>query len=131
MRTPNVIEILSTIQTALGISKQIRDLADNVATAELKLAIANLTEQLAEIKLQAVDLAEKNRELLAKIEKLSKPPELQFRENAYFKVNGDGPFCPSCHDSQSQLCRMTEVQGPERRMLHVRFKCPVCNATIN
>jgi len=35
-----MIEILATIKSALTITKEIRDIADNVATAELKLKIA-------------------------------------------------------------------------------------------
>lgn len=124
-----MIELAAAVTTALGITKQIREIADNVATAELKLAIAELTEQLADIKLQAVDLATENRELKQKIQDLSAPPEMEYRDQVYFRTNGDGPFCPSCFDSSGNLVRISEASGHVRRL--IKYRCNVCQAHIS
>jgi len=123
-----VIEIVSAITTAVGITKQIRDIADNVATAELKLAIASLTEQLADIKMQALDLAERNRQLEAEVSRLKAPPEVVYRDNVYFKADGDGPFCPSCYDNDQKLIRIPEVSEVFR--MTMKYRCNVCKAHI-
>ena len=123
-----MMEILSAITSALSISKQIKSLADSVATADLKLAIASLTEQLAEIKMQALDMADRNRQLQSEIEKLMAPPEVVYRDNLYFKRDGDGPFCPACYDKDKKLIRIAEAADAFREVM--RFRCNVCKAQI-
>ena len=123
-----MLEILATVKSALTVTKQIRDIADNVATAELKLAIANLTGQLADIKIQAVELAGENADLKQQLSKLKAPPEVEYRDNVYFKLNGDGPFCPTCHDNDEKLIRIQEVEGVFRDMM--KYRCNVCQSHI-
>ena len=124
-----MLEIIATIKTALSITKEIREIADNVATAELKLKIADLTEQLANIRLQAVDLAEENNSLKQQIEKMNSPPEMEYRDNVYFKLDGDGPFCPTCYDNNGKMIRIAEVEEVFRDMC--KYMCNVCEGQIS
>ena len=41
----------------------------------------------------------------------------------------DGPFCTACRDANGKLIRLIDANEPERRLLHIRRKCPTCKAT--
>jgi hypothetical protein len=121
-----MIEILGTIKAASETVKSIRSLSNEMATAELKLKIAELMEQLADLKIQSIELAEQNNSLQAEVKRLAKPPEFQFRDEAYW--NGeDGPFCPTCYDNG----RPVRMQKLSRAFASIaKFRCNTCETKI-
>jgi hypothetical protein len=121
-----MLEILTNIGSAMGILKTIREISEPMATADLKLAIANLTEQLADIKLKAVDLAEENSQLKKEVARLSKPPEMDYRDGAYYHGD-DGPYCPTCYD-QGKKVRMQRL--PLMMQNFGEFRCNTCDTAI-
>jgi hypothetical protein len=121
-----MIEILTNIGSAVSILKTVREIAEPMNKSELKLALANLTEQLADIKMKAIELAEENAELKREVGRLSKPPEMVYRDGAYY--NGDdGPYCPTCYD-QGKKVRMQKF--PEIMRTFGNFRCNTCKTAI-
>jgi regulator of replication initiation timing len=119
--------IIDSVGSALSVLKEIQQISQQAATAELKLLVASLTEQLANIKLEAVALREELAESKAENERLRKPPELTFRDRAYYKGE-DGPFCPTCYEQDHKAVRM-QAMG-KAFVKFGKWRCNVCATKI-
>jgi hypothetical protein len=95
-----------------------------------------LYEKILEYQEQAMQLStrlsETHQELLsAKVrvreleEALSNRAELVWRSSAYWRKDGDGPFCPGCWDGRKQLSRIVKLPD-----LSWMSQCPVCKSTF-
>ncbi len=65
--------------------------------------ILSILEKLLEMQKKISDLEFENKELR---EKLKTKEELVVKNDAYYKTNGDGPYCLTCHDSKDILVHM-------------------------
>ena len=120
-----MIEIISGLNTAIDLVKRLRELNDKIQSADIKMLIADLSEQLAEAKISIAELLEKNLKLEEEIKSLKekKKEELVFKNGAYYSVNDDGPFCPGCYDKQKSKSRLIRNTGFE---IMGNYRCSVC-----
>lgn len=101
--------------------KEIIDLVKRGATVEAQEKIMELREASIELQEENFNLLEEVRFLRSKLEEKE---ELTFNGNVYYIGNdNDGPFCPTCYDSESKLIRLhkydNQVDGAE-------WHCKVC-----
>lgn len=103
---------------------------DAVTVAD-RLRDAELQHRLAAVQVECAKLAEKNarlrQELLDLREQSQTRQEMKFKDNVYWRVNGDemeGPFCPKCLDGDKKSSRMAE------RSEDSFWRCPVCGCNI-
>lgn len=118
--------ILSTIKEATDTAKKIAALPSITEVAELKLDAAELISQLADITIKSAELVEENAKLKKEVERLSKPPEFEFRDGAYWN-GADGPYCPTCYDDGKEV-RMQEMA--EALQVLGKYRCNKCTTKI-
>lgn len=79
-------------------------------------------QKIIDLQGQIQELIQENWELKRQVqeleEKWSIQEDLEFRENAYWKKSGDGPFCVPCWDKDKTLMRLTGKPG--------EYSCHVC-----
>ena len=119
-----VAEYVTGLKAAWDIAKAIKVATDSIDDAQIKLQMAELISALADAKIEAAENAEKiadlERRLRAKV-------AMSFENGMYYRVleNGDkeGPFCPSCHDSESKDVRLQHTPGGT----FGNYQCYICN----
>lgn len=126
-------ELLTAIDTSIGIMKKLKTLNDKVKDADFRMLLADLSIELANSKSSVADLLNENRILKEKIKEMetaaSKVDKLIFRNNAYYSENGEGPFCPACYDSKNKKIRLVDNLR-DFVSISGKYKCPVCGAHI-
>jgi hypothetical protein len=128
-------ELANAIQSAIEIATRLRNMSKKIEDAEIKTLFADLMGQLADAKLECVNLKteiaslkEKNQEQAAALKKRDEgKPKLA---NGVYKFeDDDGEFCTRCWDAQKQRIRVTELSGAFRDI--GRATCPQCKAVFN
>lgn len=119
--------LIDSLKSAYDTLQMIRKASDTMKAAELKLAIADLTMQLADVQTGANALAEENRILRLQVEELSKPPAVAFKSGAYY-AGEDGPFCPTCYDKDRKQIRLNKLAPAFRDFGD--YRCNVCESHI-
>lgn len=104
-------DLIGTASTAIQLVTRLREINKNIANAEFSNALADLSIELANIKIQVASLLEENDQLKRQLEQKNSS-SLAFKDFAYYKPNGDGPFCPGCYDSKSKLIRLSKSLAP-------------------
>ncbi len=118
------MDITSGVATAISLARKLLELKSLAKDAEAKLIIADLQLALAEVKSQLADVMEFNLQLRTDLAKAQSPPDVVFKDSAYYRTDGDGPFCTTCFDKGKQLIRLTELAT----MFHGegRYLCGIC-----
>lgn len=75
-----------------------------------------LRERIEELKSENLEL--KN--------KLTLKDNLEFKNNAYYLKNGDGPFCQACQDNKDKLIRMLPINS-----FGNLYDCHICKNLVN
>ena len=123
------MEILSSISASIALAKRLRELSKHVENIEFKSALADLTNELADAKLEAAALKEslasvQEENALLKKKTLSSDEVPTGRKWGCYQFEGeDGLYCPACWDSKRQKSSTTRVNANFRL-------CPVCMAPI-
>lgn len=117
-----VAEYIAGIKTAIELAKAVKVATDSLDNAQVKLQMAELISALADAKLEAAENAERIAKLEAKIHARD---TLNYEQGLYYRVldseNKDGPFCPTCHDSEMKEIRLRPVRGDG-----YNWHCNVC-----
>lgn len=122
--------IATTVNNAMSIAKNLRDVDIKLNEANYKMQIAELTANLAEISIQAAALKneilkkdEMNKELESR---LKLKASVHWKDPVYFvKSEGDkmdGPYCQQCYDTKGMLVRLPS--GDSRYWV-----CKSCHST--
>ena len=117
-------DILAKVSAATTLAKNLLTLPAIVASAEAKLAIADLQIELAEMRTQLSLLISENHSLKESLNARIRT-DLQHRNGKYFKPDGDGPYCTCCFDSGGELIRLIELEVAFRDI--GRWHCPKCD----
>lgn len=125
---------LTAINAALDTVKTIRSIEKNFDEASLKLAVAELTSNLAEAKLFLVDAAEEKQSLLAQIEELKASFDfggglIEYRGYKFYS-NDEGkptgkPFCQVCERNKGKYFQLTSSRGA------IEHTCPNCKSVFH
>ena len=109
--------------------RRLREISKNIAEAEFKNLLADLTSELADIKLEAAalkitisTLQEENR-LLKATTPDKEEKHIGVKWGCYQFKGDDGLYCTGCWDSQRKKIRTNRITSGFR-------SCPVCKATI-
>lgn len=105
-------DLISSVSTAISLATRLRDINENIKSAEFKNLLADLSLQLADVKLKLADVLEENIRLK--------------REVAALK-SADGDPCPKCRKRGWQLesSKPDGVFG-DLGALRKTFKCSLC-----
>jgi uncharacterized protein YfcZ (UPF0381/DUF406 family) len=122
---------IKSLSAAVSLARTVIDVAKKVDNAELikaitdltlemanaNLGMAELTNQLAETKLENTQLKQKIREL----EEGTKPNQLQLgKDKLYYSEQSEGPFCPHCYN-QGERSLLTQFSIGEES-----YRCVKC-----
>ena len=121
-----IVEVVGTLSSAIGMVRQVVDLADAVKNAEIKAAAAETLVQLAEVKMRLAELIDENAQLKAQLKAKDDKPTVKVKDDAYYTTEGDGPFCTACYDAHGKLSRVSAA--PRLFKSIARWICPVCKA---
>ncbi len=122
-------DVVTAIGTAITLTRQLLDLANASKDAKSKLLIADLTIQLADVKMRLAELIEENAILKSELKRESSSrSEITLKDGLYFTESGDGPFCTGCYDDRKKLIRLTEMGRKFRDLGH--YTCPSCKSTM-
>ena len=103
-------------------------MANSSKDAQSKLLIADLSVQLAEVKVRLAELIEENSHLKAELEKANKADaDVILKDGLYYTPQNDGPFCTACFDKDRKLIRVTELGSVFRDI--AKYQCPVCKSS--
>jgi len=123
-----VPEAIAAVSSAIGIAKRLKEISKNVADAEFKNLLADLSLELAEVKLKLADFMEENVQLRNELTDLKKQKDEGtpvVKNGVYYKTNGDGPFCTACFDKDGKYMRLKKESDDFPEM--GTHSCPVCN----
>lgn len=118
-------DIVTSVTAAVGLTRQLVDLASIAKDAKAKAIVADLQLELAEVKIRLAELIEQNLQLKTELKNAkSQETDLKLRGDLYYKTDGDGPFCTCCYDSDRKLIRVIPLSAH----FHViaKFRCNVC-----
>ncbi len=116
-------DLIGTAATAIQLVTRLREINKNVANAEFSNALADMSLELADLKVHVASLIEENDQLKRQLVQKSST-DVQFKGFAYFSSAGHGPFCPGCYDTQDKLVRLTKA--PEGFDVFGSHNCPAC-----
>ncbi len=107
-----VVEYVTSLKAAWEVAKALKIATDSINDAEIELQIADLMSALADAKIEAAESVEK----IADLEKqLKTRSSFEFDGKKYYRNNEDGtkdgPYCPTCYDSNAKEIRLKNVQG--------------------
>lgn len=126
------MDVVKAIQSSIEIVAKLRKLVKLVEDAEAKMLLADLTDKLADakldaahLKMQIAELTDANRSM-ANQQVVSDLKPVVFEE-AYRFADDDSLFCTACFDTQRKKIRLTEMSGPFK--VFGKRSCPVCKAT--
>lgn len=110
----DVVTAVGSIKSAIDIAKVLKDGADTLNKAEVKLQLAELISSLADAKMQMAEvqelLLESNKEKKDLLDKLNQKAKVIYEKPSYFKINDDnskdGPYCQNCYDAKEKLIRL-------------------------
>lgn len=124
------MDAIVTIKGLLDIAKQLKGFAKD---AEGKMLVANLTSDLAELKIAFAELQEENHELRTKLKErddLSSLREhMERRDDVYFLTmdgRDPGPYCPKCLDVDGKLVPVSKFSAAFAPI--GKYNCPNCKA---
>ena len=126
------MDVVALIQQAMEAARKIRELAKTVENADFKMALAELTDALAEAKLESVDLKialadarQQAADLEAKLQQ-KQHGEPQVVDGLYEFPDKDGRFCTRCWDVDQRQVRVADM--PSQFHFAGRWRCPGCQA---
>ena len=125
------MEVIESIQAAIGIVSKLRELSRKLEDAEIKMLLADLSNDLADAKLQAASLKVEVSELKTELVELKERALLGSSEKPRFDDGGyhfdgeDGHYCTACFDSNGQKIRLSKMAKDFEDF--GKWECPVCN----
>lgn len=124
------MDVMSSISTAIEITKKLRDLGKKVSEADFKMMLADLTDQLGDAKLSAANVKIELASALGKIEELerqaskSQAAEPELHEGAYVFGDRQRHYCTGCYDGSSKKILLTEHTDDFK--VFGKWFCPAC-----
>ena len=104
---------VSSVKTAMEITKLLKDSSNSFNEAEVKLKLSELMDSLADTRIQLAEI--KNELLESEDEKKELQKQLDIRKELIFKApyywrSEDGPFCQICYDKNNQLILLKKYE---------------------
>lgn len=123
---------LTSIKTATDVAKLIKDGEKQLDQAEFRLKLADLLGNLADAKIEIVNITEllaaKDAEIRSLQAQLELKDNLIWEEPFYWKITEgqrDGPFCQQCFDASHKLIRCIN-KGYQKGV----WNCHTCKSMV-
>ena len=129
-----MVDLVSSISTAIDIVKKLRELGKKVSEADFKMLLADLTSELGDAKLSAANLKIELAEAKGHIQELERQltqrisTEPELHEGAYVFGDSGRHYCTGCYDTTGRKILLNERSGHGR--LFGRWKCPACDKSF-
>jgi hypothetical protein len=130
MDITSITSALSSIKTAIDITKILKESSSSLEKAEIKLKLAELIEALAEAKIHFSEIQElvlnKEKQIKELEAALEIKGKLKWENPVYYLFEGNskgGPFCQQCYDTGKKLIRL---QGQNDGF----WECKTCKNTF-
>lgn len=127
-------DLLSAIGSAAETVKRLRALSKSVENAEIMTLLADLQGDLADAKLEVVNLkgelaklTDENRELKERLDKRD-TGQPTYQDGAYVFAGDEGHFCTACFDTKQKRIRVSPIDPTFS--FAGRWQCPVCKAYL-
>jgi hypothetical protein len=126
-----VVDLVSSISTAIDIVKKLRDLDKKIGEADFRMLLADLTSELGDAKLNAANLKIELAEAKAQIQQLERQlsrrseTEPELRDGAYIFGDEQRHYCTGCYDSKGMKILLNEITGPFTAF--GKWECPACD----
>ena len=126
-----MVDIVSSITTAIDIVKKLRELDRKVKEAEFKTLLADLTSELGDAKLNAANLKIELAEAKSRIGELERQAtirtsdEPEMHEGAYVFGDNARHYCTGCYDTSGRKIVLNET--PREWAFAGKWECPVCS----
>jgi hypothetical protein len=126
-------DVISAIQTAIDIVGKLRNLSKKVEDAEIRMLLADLSNELADAKLEVANLkttlAQETEKVVQLRSQLSARTEIKprVRDDAYEFDGEEGVFCTACYDANDKKIRLKDM--PRDFLFAGKWECPVCKST--
>jgi hypothetical protein len=123
-------DVFKSVTAAIALAKQLVGLVGDSKNADLKMVVADLSVELAQVKMQLAELMDQNTSLKQKLSVAKGGgPQLDYRDGLYFDADGSGPFCPGCYDAGRKAIRLAKQDGVWTHF--GEYKCPSCHEHFN
>lgn len=109
-----IASLVNTVEN-MSLKKDMTEIYSNFE--ELYKNNMELRETITELKEEIATLKEKN-SILEK--ELERQESVEFKDGAYWKWDGKGPYCQVCFDTKGKLIQTSIMSGRNK------MKCPVC-----
>jgi len=121
---------IGAITGAISLTKELHDIAVRAKDIESQKRILELEKSLLEAEKEMHRLNRENFELSKKVEAVSSPAILEFRDGYYFKKSpapgeNPGPYCPKCWEIRKKTVSLVKPPG-DLKYVH-DWRCPECN----
>ncbi|MDN4502083.1 hypothetical protein QX776_06700 [Alteromonadaceae bacterium BrNp21-10] len=136
---------LSAVKTAIDITKEIQNASSSLEKAQVKLKLAEITENLANAKLQFVEAQEEIVNLRLQIRTLQviddlknlvkKEGNILLPKESEVKGYGTGPWCTKCFEADGKLISLhhklgTAMVTSKASFSSYKWECPLCKTFI-
>ena len=130
-----MVDVLASIQSAINIVGRLKALSKKVEDAEFAMLLADLTDELANSKLELAHFKNQLAEALEECQRLkerqnqssmTKPSAF---DGGYRFENEDGLFCTACFDAREQKIRLVPHSATFKAL--GKWKCPVCKVSFS
>lgn len=129
------LNILDSLKSALTIIDGLKKSSEMVATAKN----IELQKQLFTVEEALLNSEKEIRSLKAEVEELKKQQEekLTFKHPGYYTKDGEGPFCPTCYDTDKKQMRLFKVNRISFSPIASSappitiYDCKKCNSTFS
>jgi hypothetical protein len=121
------MDVLSSIDHSITLVRRLREISKNVAEAEFRNLLADLSNDLGDAKLEIAALKQRLADQAEEIAALkAADPAVRQKPSGekygcYQFEGEDGLFCTACYDTKGRKSRTTRLNS------HFR-QCPVCKA---
>ena len=125
------MELIQSVSTAIDIARKLRELSKKIADADLKMLVADLTEQLADAKLAAANLKTELAEARSEIADLKQRQSAITSEKpsvvggGYKFENDTNLYCTGCFDSNGKKILLSK-SGKDFADVFGKWNCPIC-----
>lgn len=122
-----MVGVINGVSTAIDIARKLKQSTDAVRDSETKLLVADLMNQLADLKITCSELVEENAELKKELKNIvaNQSEGVMLIGDVYMSGN-NGPFCTTCWDVRSKQVRLKEEVRDFQEITGHKYVCPIC-----
>ena len=125
-------DLIDIISSAVSNIRKLKEIKTASGVSGLNEIISALEGNLNDIKFKAVEL--ENESLIMKNEirqlkiRLGEEKEFDIKNNVLYTPEGDGPFCPFCHEKRGKMTRLR--QDISEKDSTVTYACRLCGWSL-